>query len=339
MQEVETYKFPPKEETLFSISGRGHLENPTSDLLCFFMQPKRQHGFDTCFLRAFLGCMEKDYGAGFWKTLSFDPIRVQTQVRTNDNKWIDLLITGPDWVLVIENKLHAPLGNPLPSYVEHAGRFAANRRFFALLSPQRINAPDWASVTYRKYCDALKSTLAPEVFTGWSSKWQVYAKEFIVHLENELYGPIMKMTPEQRAFVEGNLRTIEDIKKLSQRYMADLLSELTSRLRCEVPGRSFQFWDGHWALLCDEVATERVQLRFYFATPYHKNDWPADDNFRIGFDVFGQEETQKFDELGITIRPTNYGLHCHCEDDFRRSDDAMTKFCSLAKQVLALFGE
>ena len=332
LQEVVTknYKFPPKEETLFSISGRGHLENPTSDLLGYFLQPKGQHGFGTCFLRAFFECMNVD-----WEVLNLNGVDVVSQAQTKDGKWIDLLITGLDWVLVIENKMRAPLGNPLPSYVEHAGRFAANRRFFALLSPQPINAPDWESVTYRKYCDALKSTLPTEVFKAWSSKWQVFAREFIVHLENELYNPIMTMTQEQKAFVEENLLAIEDIKKLTERYTADLLSELTTRLQCEVAGNhAFHFYPS-WAFLCNET-TGRLRFQFTFQTPAHE-DGNRERSFTVGVFVYELSDPDRSRAQSVIEMKHSLEGSADCWDGtYKSRNEAVNALCRLAKQLFDL---
>src|ERR671919_66715 len=48
---------PTQELTLFSISGRGYFENPTTDLLAFFFDPNQAHGFRDLLLRSFLTCM------------------------------------------------------------------------------------------------------------------------------------------------------------------------------------------------------------------------------------------------------------------------------------------
>lgn len=334
LRDVQAHQFQPKDESFFSITGRGHLENPTSDLLGYFMRPNGQHGFGTCFLRAFFECMKVD-----WKTLNFDDVDVTPQAQTNDRKWIDLLVTGPDWVLVIENKIRAPLNNPLDSYKVHAGRYGMSRQpFFAVLAPSYISAPGWASIRYLEYCDALERLLPREVFTGWSSKWQVFAREFIVHLKNELYNPALTMTPEQIDFVEKNLQSIKTIKALSNGYASFLQGELGSRLRAVIPKRKFQFREG-WALLCDEVATARVRIQIAFETPYHYCQDNPERKFRIGFMAYGLSDSETEivrDTLGLRHVP--HSGHCWYESpqrfDSDRRQDAVEYLCSL---IMGLF--
>jgi hypothetical protein len=328
--EVKRFRFAPPEETLLSIAGRGHLENPTTDLLAYFMQPTNQHEFKASFLQTFFECMKVD-----WTGLSFDPVVVNTQAQTKDGKRIDLLITGPDWILIIENKLHADLYNPLASYEEHAERFSASKQFFAVLSPWGSVASNWTPVTYKSYCEALRRTLPPTVFNGWTSKWHVFAREFIVHLENEFkYNSTMIMTPDQIAFVEKNFREIEDVKRLSACYVEFLQQELGKRLTQEVPGYEFLFKNS-WALLCDVYLPQNVRLQLFFGTPYHNNDWPKDGNIRIGFQMFGREHSGVFDGLNITCHPQSSYDYCECPEVFRHTDDAIVKFCNLVKEVLS----
>jgi len=97
----------------------------------------------------------------------------------------------------------------------------------------------------------------------------MFAREFIVHLENKLSNPTMKMTPEQTALVEANLQEIRDLKKLSDCYTADLLCELSECLQKELlPTRKFQFHEGpnNWAFCCEEDIGQ-LRLEFIFQTP------------------------------------------------------------------------
>ena len=43
IKEVTKIKLPDLEKTIFSIGGRGHYENPTSDILAFYLDPEAEH--------------------------------------------------------------------------------------------------------------------------------------------------------------------------------------------------------------------------------------------------------------------------------------------------------
>jgi hypothetical protein len=45
-----------KEKNLFSLGGRGHYENPITDLLKFFFDPSEEHNFQDLFLSSLFDC-------------------------------------------------------------------------------------------------------------------------------------------------------------------------------------------------------------------------------------------------------------------------------------------
>ena len=44
LSDVSNHVAPVKELTVFSVGGRGYYENPTTDLLAFFLRPDAEHG-------------------------------------------------------------------------------------------------------------------------------------------------------------------------------------------------------------------------------------------------------------------------------------------------------
>ena len=325
-------KLPPKEENFFSISGRGHWENPTSDLLRYFMQPRGQHEFKTAFLRAFFECIRVDCSM-----LSFDDVKVGREAKTRAGKRIDLLITGQDWVLAIENKMRAPLYNDLADYKEHVRRLGKKHEFFAVLSPRPVSEEGWTSVTYERYCVALKSLLPEDDRKRRLSKWEVFATEFIDHLINELYKPTKPMKPEQRAFVEENLQNIEEIKKLSLCYTTELLHELTQRLKVEVPGNyAFAFSRAPWGAFECNVRIGQLDILLYFLPPFYHCEKP-EPRFKVGADVsrLTPESVERVKTLLAEKHSVFEGRDCW-EAFFDGSTDAENGLCRLAKQLFNL---
>ena len=45
IKEVTKIELPDLEKTIFSIGGRGHYENPTSDILAFYLDPEAESTF------------------------------------------------------------------------------------------------------------------------------------------------------------------------------------------------------------------------------------------------------------------------------------------------------
>lgn len=244
MQEVQDHVLLPKEETLFGIGGKGYYEKPTSAILSYFMRPTGQHGFGPLFLRALFDCIEKN-GA---ENLDFEGTQVEPEVYTRDGYWIDVLVKGPDWILIIENKIRHWLANPLSSYEEHARRCGPGKKLYrVVLSPNGEppkDWPEWSALSYREYCRSLKLALAKDTFDCPLSKWHVFAREFIVHLEQEIYNTALPMTPRQIAFVEKNIRTMTQAKRLLERYQEAVLADLVECLRIKIPHLHFNAFIG-----------------------------------------------------------------------------------------------
>lgn len=279
LDEVRRHPLPPKEDTIFSIGGRGHYENPISDILAYFMRPDGQHRFGPLFLRAFFACL----GAACGEIDLVGGVRVQTRVKfeTRERHEIDLLVIGGNWSLVIENKIRHHLGgNDLGEYARHAVRLAGAKqhRFLAVLSPHGTAAeewPEWKPVSYRQLCSELKERLGSTFFDRPTSKWQVFAREFIVHLENETFQSGTAMTESQIELVEGRMTDLIEAKKLLEIYHSEhLVRKLDDCMKNAVPTPPFRgFKNEDWAYTCDDVPPGE-KWRFVFKTPAQEPEVP-----------------------------------------------------------------
>ena len=64
IRKVPAHIAPPTEPTLFSLGGRGHYENATSDLLAFFLRADGERGLGPAF-HSFLECLPGTPNAAF----------------------------------------------------------------------------------------------------------------------------------------------------------------------------------------------------------------------------------------------------------------------------------
>jgi len=108
---------PAKGKNIFSIGGRGHYENPISDILSFFCDNTGQHNLGDLFLKAIFECIDACDKHNL--TVSEKPRREEFTEKGNK---IDLLIEGDDWVLLLENKIWHPPTNPFSDYENYAVR-------------------------------------------------------------------------------------------------------------------------------------------------------------------------------------------------------------------------
>jgi hypothetical protein len=275
----EVKKFAPlaKERTLFAVGGRGYYENPASDLLAFFFRPNAEHGLEDLFLSTYLECMKED-PRQFNMNISNDDM--EREVVTKDDSRIDLQILGQDWCLLIENKIYHWQANPFKSYELHAKGLGKGKMLFSILSPDGISKADgWKGVSYPDYCKALQQKM-PEIDSyNRQSKWQLFAREFILHMKNELDNP--PMTDKQALFVEEHAAELFQARKYFEEYPNYLCSILKEKLWKEL-GYAVVFNVFNWGIVIK--SPERWgNASIAFRTP---TDWITDDGARTNnFDI------------------------------------------------------
>lgn len=116
-----------REDTIFDICGYPHYESVASNVLSFFLDNKREHGFGTLFLDSLLAC------AGHSNLLFESDYVVDREVSTGKGNFIDILIYDADKAIYIENKVYASLYNDLDDYLKTA-KEGRNTAFGVILS-------------------------------------------------------------------------------------------------------------------------------------------------------------------------------------------------------------
>lgn len=341
LQEVRKYAFSPKEMTIFSVEGIiGHDENRTSDLLCFFLDPDEDHGLGPLFLWAFFACLKIDR-----RDILFEDVKARTRDMTSDGKFPDFLIFGRDWLLIIENKIGAQNPNPLDSYEKYAEEyFPSKSPHFAILSKDGRESrkfPNWKAISYTDYCDTLKCEFAKAVFNRPLTKWQVFAREFILQLENTLSNTAMALTPEQTTFVEAKLKDIADLKMLTDCYTKELLDELSETVQKAFPGIGYQFYDFKgYRLQSILTSIGGLSLHFAFWTPAHEGGNPKRE-FMIKAWVKSLTDVQRALSADLFARtPPSYegGGYWVGECCFTNRSEAIRALSDLAKELFDCWG-
>jgi hypothetical protein len=132
LEKAETFIRPKREETLLSVMGTGHYENPLSDLLAFFLKPQAELGLGLIFLRSLLSCIDADL-----QITEAVGISVQREAQTQDAKRPDFILQGSTWLLMIEHKVWSGQNNPFASYEDLAKTLSGGQKqvLYAVLSP------------------------------------------------------------------------------------------------------------------------------------------------------------------------------------------------------------
>jgi len=226
------YRQPDYEPSIFALGGRGYFENPTTDLLAFFLDPTQAHGQGDCFLRALLSCLPDSQEPQ--ASLRTPP---QREVNTRKGNRIDLLLLGDGWDLLLENKiLHSQI-NPFSDYEEHANGLLddkCRRRLCVVLSPTgKSEAENWIGLSYARLIAAIQREMTSQLQTQPLNKWRVLADEFVLHLKN--IAVESSMDANTLDFVFTHLPRINDLNKLRDKAINQLDKKILERLQAEVP--------------------------------------------------------------------------------------------------------
>lgn len=273
LNDVKNHITPVGETTIFALGGRSYYENPASDLLKFFLSPDAEHGLKDLFLSTFLECI----GDGH-RQFDMSCVDIQREVRTANQNKIDLRILGRDWCLLIENKIYHWQANPFKDYEAHAEQFLEKTKFFSILSPDGTVSPvgsanpnRWKGVSYKDYCQKLREKLATKFFDTPFSKWNIFAREFILHIENELGLNNLPMKPEDAKFVEDNADKFVEAQKLEQQYREFVCEELKRQLEASVSGHTFNVkveWFGFRCFTPQWGESHVVLLKSFYLRAY-----------------------------------------------------------------------
>lgn len=211
LDEAKNYQLDNREKNFFETGARGHYENPTTDVLAFFLRPNEPHNLSHIFMEALASCFN----------LSSDPINfgevisVKREVavlnETNTNARIDLFIETTTTLYVIECKIyHHQYGNPFALYKNYAQEFTTSKKVVCgvLCINGESKAEGWYGLSYRKLAQELKLYLTQVSFDQPLNKWMIFAREFILLLESYYQ---MNINKHNLKFI---LEHAQDIEKL-----------------------------------------------------------------------------------------------------------------------------
>lgn len=240
------------EDTIFSIGGRGHYENPTTDVLAFFLDTNASHGLESLVLQAFFECLPETF-----KSLDYSLNKTpEREVKTQSGKRIDLLLESQEWVIILENKIFHHQNNPFSDYenyvkeAHHEERYSNKKIIFVVLSPSgSANRVGWHGVSYPALIEAIKRQLANYFLAQPLSKWSILLREFILHLESIMSNPVLPK--ESIQFVLDHLSELKQAQILQEQaiktYQQELLQYLEGTLD-RVMTTSLNTWFGYPAI-------------------------------------------------------------------------------------------
>lgn len=247
LQEFKSIPFSIKEHTQLEICQypKRRFEEICSRLLSFYFDPKKEHKLNDLFLRSFFEFVGQK--------IRYDP--EQVKIITEDNaegKRIDLVISCPDFVIGIENKITASLYNPLATYKKRLEEYRKDENLFKIvLSVFEITKPKevaymksngFQAITYTQFFEIVKKNIGQYISTC-NQKYLTHLFDFIQTLEN------MKTTTytnkEQSDFFFDHESDIIKLTKAYSAHKQDILDLHKARIK-EIQEEIAKQTNGNW---------------------------------------------------------------------------------------------
>lgn len=307
------------EPTLLNIGGRGYYENPMSDILAFFLDPRERHGLGDLVLASLLQLLDCRPEDGWQPELVEPPSREVRGVDSSSRT--DIVLHGADWVVVLENKIRHWAANPFPKYEKdvtdrYPHEAAAKRIKFCILSPRNENIDNWRWVATSAFLRKVDKNLRCRSRECSGSKWSTLLRDFVVTVQQEVSREMDQDTFNQLS--EGYAKIVR-VQKLHRAYieefkrrMADRVAGITSE---PYPVREHT-WPEHGKALrvYPHADNQNVTLLIF--------DEPAAPNqrFRVQYYISAGRKIGLAD--GFAVLGTERGMNLYYRD-FGSVDDAL----------------
>ncbi len=228
----------PKEKTVFSIGGRGHYENPISDVLAFFLDPNEDHELGSLVAQAMLKC------AGV-PAAPHSIHAIYREYVTSEQARLDLVLVGDDWLLAIENKVYHTANNPFDHYQEHLNKsFPEHKQYFILLSPKNDKAEGWHPVSFTDLAQAIQANMAEQVLELPFNKWHFFLRDFLTNLKSLSGADAMDDTTFE--LLQENMSDIYRLKKVKEAFNEEV-KQRGLQLLTEQTKKEFKAKIQNWA--------------------------------------------------------------------------------------------
>ncbi|MDE2422434.1 MAG: PD-(D/E)XK nuclease family protein, partial [Gammaproteobacteria bacterium] len=270
LEKAKLFKVEERELTFFDTAIRNHYENPTTELLAFFLNPKNKHGLDHCFFNGLIDALSQLFSIDLIENVG-DIVDIQTEVDIPSGGRIDLLIQTDNAVIVVESKIYHHQLNPFTSYTKYAKDIARDRQIipviFCIDGKSLIDG--WSGLSFEQFTAAVESQLGQALVTNPYNKWGLFAREFLLHLNSFEKD---KINMETFNFVVNNLKEISEIIDLKDQMYSQLVSHINQNLEEGIEGYeayhrrhtwsgtpAFRFANNKWTTWSDIVLNLNIK--------------------------------------------------------------------------------
>ena len=217
-----------EEPTFMEVTGYPHYEKVCSNILGFYFDPDREHGFGTLVLNALMR------SAKIQLELDDSRFEIETEYPTTKDNYIDLVIYNDELAIGIENKIFATVYNDLDDYaktIDELGK-VSYKIILSLNDESKIaNEHNFINVTYNELFSNLRELIGEK----WdkTNKWHLFLQEFMQTLEN--LKKEKSIDKQNLEWAKNNRKQILSVNRiLKYNYADDEMQGLLQKYRKEV---------------------------------------------------------------------------------------------------------
>lgn len=226
--------FTDNELNLFDVGTRGHFENPTTELLSFFLNSAKSHNLDDSFFRGLQSAIAQKNILPNLGVLE----SVETEVSTQNGKRIDLLVETDTALIVIECKIYHYQNNPFDEYtafgnerINKGNQDSTSKTLVKLVLclDGNVNAniatDGWYGISYNELVEHIEKSLSQTMFDNPYNKWAFFAKEFLSHLKG--LNTMTEINKDELSFLTENLN---EFAQLSEYIYGNLMPKIGTKI-------------------------------------------------------------------------------------------------------------
>lgn len=241
------FKLAPREKTFFDTAIRNHYENPTTELLEFFLNPLEAHELEDTFWKGFTDVVleqaqiDTEIGIGQLE-------RSERECVTHSGNRIDLLLETDSHLVLVEAKIYHHQNNPFHDYKAFAQTRVKKRKVLGLILSisGKSEAQDWTGISYQQLVNAVRPYLATQMLKNPMNKWNLFAREFLLHLESYYQIQNLNMTSVQ--FIFDHYKEIEELQKLKTHTIKAIVENISQQLNSMIENyesfNKYESWGG-----------------------------------------------------------------------------------------------
>lgn len=206
--------------TFLGISKQPHYENVWSNIYAFFFNTIEEHNLNDLFINSLLELINENIDSKFNLKSPFD---IETEVGTNNNGRIDVLLSNNNDAIIIENKVYHHLNNDLEDYwnsISQTNKIGIILSLHKVPKTQLINTK-FIGITHLELLQKVVSNLS-NYFSTANEKYIIFLKDFyqnVINTTNPMDTDIIK-------FFYRNQEEINQISEVKSSFVSFVISEV-----------------------------------------------------------------------------------------------------------------